>query len=956
MLNDKYSFIPWLKKGLGLYTSITDDLTDNAGFTGRPKLDADVTVNNVETISKQLELLGPGDVLGFNENVIMKTFPQPNVQDFQPNHLCFIEFYEEDFLWRFTPAIAEETGPNEQRLRPWLALIALKDDEFVYEERTEDKLPVVHVKADKVNSVLQDPLEGWAWAHVHINGEFTSTQDLLDLMDDDEEKIYARLFCPRKLDTFSNYTVFLVPSFEAGRMMGLGEDPYDGDNIDVLKPAWSINHNDSSAPASENVKLPVYHKFSFATTADDDFESMIDRMKAETVPQEVGNLRVDIREPGPGIDMTNITETKEVGVPGALKAAGFVPQGIHPDEVDDFKGQLNTLLAQADVLKSDGIAGQISGDKHWFNDNNDPVITPPLYGRYHALVSDMINQGAPTWVQQLNLEPRNRVAAAIGASMVRENQEKYMESAWEQVGDILEANQRIIQAELAKSANYNSYQKMVFTTEEGKVIELTGNMLKKLINGDQTMWKEITGSTLPNAALDKKFKAISRPRGVVSAKLNVGLSGLSGSGGFQNNLFQNLADDTNKISVNAATPKISPASYPNASVIQLVSNEIQTIEANYVADANYSSPIYPNPTDGNGNIVNNNLAGALGVHFGLLPEAEEKFELSMGDTKNLLIELLDPSVNLAKRLNKMLGSIGGSFQFIDDAYLFKPVLATPEFEVPVYELLKQKSMDYFMPNLDKVPDNSISLLESNYEFIESLLVGMSYEMGKEMLWREFPTDQRGTNFKYFWDRYNKNLEAVPDITSIHTWGATENLGHINHRAPGSGEASNNLILMLRGDLLKRYPNTVIFAQKGIYNAQSERLPDAYDNPDNRKYPVFSAQLEPDITFFSFDIDAPTALGNPATNDGGWFFVFQERPGEMAFGFDKPTEPSNPNKEKWEDYDWDDILPAGKQILRPAFNVDPSADVAWGTNSADMAYAMFQLPVRVAIHASKMIYT
>ena len=31
------------------------------------------------------------------------------------------------------------------------------------------------------------------------------------------------------------------------------------------------------------------------------------------------------------------------------------------------------------------------------------------------------------------------------------------------------------------------------------------------------------------------------------------------------------------------------------------------------------------------------------------------------------------------------------------------------------------------------------------------MVGLNHEMARELLWREYPTDQRGSYFRQFWD-------------------------------------------------------------------------------------------------------------------------------------------------------------------------------------------------------------
>ena len=58
---------------------------------------------------------------------------------------------------------------------------------------------------------------------------------------------------------------------------------------------------------------------------------------------------------------------------------------------------------------------------------------------------------------------------------------------------------------------------------------------------------------------------------------------------------------------------------------------------------------------------------------------------------------------------------------------------------------------FSFPGLEQVPANTVTLLETNPEFVESFLVGLNAEMSSELLWRNYPTDQRGTFFRQFWD-------------------------------------------------------------------------------------------------------------------------------------------------------------------------------------------------------------
>ena len=50
------------------------------------------------------------------------------------------------------------------------------------------------------------------------------------------------------------------------------------------------------------------------------------------------------------------------------------------------------------------------------------------------------------------------------------------------------------------------------------------------------------------------------------------------------------------------------------------------------------------------------------------------------------------------------------------------------------------------------------------------MVGSNHEMGRELLWRGYPTDQRGTYFAQFWDTSRRRVAAA-DMLPMPT-GAT----------------------------------------------------------------------------------------------------------------------------------------------------------------------------------------
>src|ERR1041385_7437357 len=147
-------------------------------------------------------------------------------------------------------------------------------------------------------------------------------------------------------------------------------------------------------------------------------------------------------------------------------------------------------------------------------------------------------------------------------------------------------------------------------------------------------------------------------------------------------------------------------------------------------------------------------------------------------------------------------------------------------------------------------------------------------MARELLWREYPTDMRGSYFRQFWEVKGisnpdtpADAEQLKDVTKLHTWQSTSALGA--HKPPPGPNADvqpgdKQLVLVIRGELLKRYPNTVIYAQKAIDEGQGkvirEKDPTVDQFTNEFKFPLFTAEIEPDLRFFGFDLTTEKAKG------------------------------------------------------------------------------------------------
>ena len=238
----RYQFHSWSRRGISANITNVDDLgTGTDPQLERAQLSLGVTLNG-NAQSKNFLLIGPGDIIGVNQNMIVRTEPLNGITNFEPNYLAFIEFYDEDFTWRYTPAApAGGAAPTDKnKLRPWLLLLVLKTGEY---ERTQTRAPLGSIQL-KTKDVFPPISESWLWAHMHSNANIPDSEmtdyvkfllSLNQTMNADPDQLYSRLICPRKLDPKTPYTAFLVPAFETGRLAGLSQDT---SKTPAQMPSW----------------------------------------------------------------------------------------------------------------------------------------------------------------------------------------------------------------------------------------------------------------------------------------------------------------------------------------------------------------------------------------------------------------------------------------------------------------------------------------------------------------------------------------------------------------------------------------------------------------------------------------------------------------------------------------------------------------------------------------------
>jgi hypothetical protein len=1050
MIKSEYSFLPWLRRGLSNRIQIP------AAAGSRARVSVSVTASSQaagETIAKDVQLIGPGDVIGINPQMIVRTEPRNWITDFEPNYLPFVEFYDEDFPWRYTPTTPDA---SRRRLAPWIFLLVLKEEEFQRDNRPGRPLPSIKLTASASIAQLVPPDDQlWAWAHVHLNSGLsgggsghTPNLDALDtLLRANPDAGYARLLNPRRLEANTGYFAFVIPTFETGRRAGLGEAVPDA--LAGLDIAWKVA-----------MEFPVYYEWFFRTGAASDFEELVRALKPRTMNERVGIRDMDIR--APGFNLRPIANPPDglVGLEGALKAPATKSKGLAAES--NFPAEIVKQVNLATDAVESGVAGA-----------DDPVITPPLYGRWHALTNRIAapQAGVNNWVNELNADPRHRAVAGMGTRVIQKHQEDYMKLAWQQIGEILAANRKVHAVQFALRASDAVYSKHIVSLPPERTLPIVSPVFTKVMGSPVTLHYLIRESRLPRVALSGAFRKQMRPRGLLVKRFFGHLPARAP--------FEALLPQLNEGGISAAPPRTPPAGptleaatgqaapklpdwlkrllpynrilawflfvllillflfLPGALVkllivgaaiagfalyrrLEALRRDVEAAES--LAPARLTpqavaqipprpsfsllrpgqTPAEPAPGGADSPTASRFRAALTDFHQAVsivAPPPPERRPVELAQVHTKAMQALDPAIAFPRRVAPFLRVGNRSVvEFAKAEYKdlvaaapierVTSVMAYPDIKQPMYEPLRDISSELLVPNLKLISPNTISLMETNPPFIESYMLGLNHEFARELLWREYPTDQRPSSFRQFWDVSNvvdtegldpKALaEKLRDIKRIHEWPVNTVLGSHNNRPLLGNE--KRVVLVIRGDLLKRYPNTIIYAQRARWGDRDDnrnRLAlwdetgEKSEKDPNLRFPLFKAQVPPDIHFIGFDLTLADVRGHkdlaetaearatiPA-NELGWFFAIKEVVGEPRFGLDEKA-PEAPSEFKWDNLSWENLgaglklIDVARPFAVPVAGAKNPDNINWGANAADMAYILFQKPVLVAVHAREML--
>lgn len=921
-----YHFAAWTRSGIGaLLDGSQRSVTLALGDAG------DVPV--------ALGVHTPGDVIGLDPRAIIRTVPAPGATDHPPNLFATVELEHPALPWLVSP-----TGAGDHVV-PWIALVVVRDQlgvALTTQAATRRTILTIDPPA-RCADELPDLSQAWAWAHAQTIGAAFDPAALARSAGESR----ARLIAPRALAPRTAYAACIVPVFAGGVAAALGTDA-----ADPAAPAW--------AGTESAVTLPVLFAWRFTTGDGGDFASLARAIQPTRLAADVGGRMIDLADPGWGAPAQ---PGAQIAVGGALRSENWIEPPV----------------TAAAIALGDAIVAAIDAPPP--PPGLAPVFPPPAHGSAASRAERIA--AAPPWQRALNGSPGQRIAAGLGAAVVRAHQDELVEAAWREAGDAEAANALIRRCELAAELTRRLAQRHIAPlASDGEVLSIARPLLARMAlpvatGGGPTVAAAIRASALPDAVLLPALRRVARSpavarftpaaTGVVLEKLDTGaivaappIVLAAGAVAFDR---VDTAPDRPRLAtltpdaidaaaatwraVSVRPPPVGPRPPLHPAVVRELARARDTIPAG-------EGPLRPPPLDDDtvldpGTI--DELAAAARRHqayllgLTLLPRLPPRFGTAGARPLAAVRAAIEAQWSPQAGILPLLAS---RFEAGDPRPGFDPVVVMPVLERPLLPLLHQLSPEHVMPGISGLVRDRAALAVSGPEFVRALLVGANEELGRELLWRGFPGALGHSWLRTFWGRNLVGADGVrvadPDIPPIETW-------------PPDGPPAKpaELVLIIRAELFARYPNAVVYAAPARWVGTRRNLdPDAAPT-----LPVIASRLGGDLVLYGFDLSPDRVRGGagpPA--DPGWYFVIAEHPSEPTFGL---AARSFGPVSRWRDLAWSDLAPEdlrGSYLrtdgpLAQRTLTGPPA-TRWGLDASTLAAISLRVPTRVAFHATTLL--
>lgn len=800
------------------------------------------------------QIMGPGDVKSLAHRAVTRMVPPPNSSNAETTICVHVELAAADLPWRFTPQL-----PNSKALRPWIALVVGTAAEGDFEGEI-NLLPDNLIRLRRP-VMLDHPLDQAArWAHVqiglqgdHPNLETLSQAQLDALIQSQGGKAIARLLSPRPLTPNRRHIAAIVPVFQPNADLSWGSDP----------PAELV--------------LPVYRHWTFRSGEGGDFRTLAARLRA------VQPAPADGQAP---VIYDRIEPPTTIATRGALGPIG----GADEEASAAVQADLADLASPPTDPRGRPVIGLPSYGADW---NDDPIAAP--------------------WGAAANQHPGHRGIAGLGADAAIDLQDTLVETVNEQIGAVREAEQRINQLVAGLQAAGALWRQRLPQSPQQRLL-LYGPSMRRMVSANGPVLDQVTGDgrPLPPALFSSAARRVLRygparttlarpdairPDAIVEEANrcpplpeahppngnHVGIlfpeQGMPSLEDAWANLGKASIDEV-RDALDEFFQSLPPQVQGSSDFIQFWEQVLGCInyafdhklQFDFIALADVLTSLFDPNVDLTG-LRRWNCEAHLFEDDGSFDEWEDDLDTSPPDRpctpvdiealEESLSDAIDPTGDNPWIVDLVLDGIEG----LPDPPL-APVEICTGVDLPSWRFLRDRHPDWLLPGVNGLASDGVSAFESNPSFVDAFLLGINSQLLAELHWRNIPIAAGCTPLKMFWGRINPvqgqpsgALERANDIIDVGNWPAGSTLGDGSHHPDQQGSA--NLVLVIRSDLFRRYPATLVSAVQANQDAAGDPLFDPGNEPAAnapRTWPIFQGSIGEDVTFFGFDLTPEQARG------------------------------------------------------------------------------------------------
>ncbi len=804
-------------------------------------------------------IMGPGDIAGIKQQVILQTAPRPFARDAEDTKLVHVDFAEPDLPWRYTPELM--TSPTQ--LRPWITVLVGRADEMKVENNVVHASDTVYKDYNLAHSAR--------WAHVQNDGSTT----------------ISRILSPRRLAPQSAYIAAIVPTFTT-----TGQD------------AWTVTHSPDT--------LPAYYWWKFWTAEDGDFATLASALRVITA-QGLGKAPLHYNR-------GDVQTTFDVR--GAITNLEKEPDPADVQKArDDLKAYKAAMDALTDEIGRK-VIGLPSYGAPWVSESNPTTWTQSLNedARYRGTAGLGLWMGIEGQETLVDAAVTQMGAFDIAAQRVRQLALGLLasRSLWTRRFPDDPLKRLMILSPLLRRMRTDTGTVMAHITGKASPLEaaMFSSAARRMLRHGTAQTKHSKGGLVARSELLLMFNQCP-------PKPEKSLPGLAHTDEMVRDLGLPTLEDLSMLGIPEFPEKLlqyidSLVGQPvNARAMSNAFGQIRQ-EAGFAGcelDWVYLLPYEQQKQVATRDMLitanrqclrprgldtkppSDQLAHELGdvrqefapelsafmTNFLLLPENKPCNPPDLNAISKVVADALDPTVALPPALKRVAATMEG----IDISSLAPPQVPIG-IPFPTWTLLNKYEKEWLLPGVGTLQKNAVVAMQTNPTFIDAYMIGINTQFMNEMHWRNIAVDRKSTPLRMFWGPidFASTQERMPDIQPLTTWDPTTDLGATQHQVlPPAGETdgTRNLVLIFRTDLFRRYPSTLVYMEKtrkGVDEDADLKATPILDHTQQAAVapkffgPIYSGTLEPDLHFFAFDV-------NPDNLQDYWL-VLDEPPSELRF--------------------------------------------------------------------------